>query len=157
MSSKMKRNNNTFTIAILLLLCFLSHAVSEEKDTVTINLDEKIVDEEENTPLKMTASESHMELIAQNGDIVLESSENVKLQARTGDIRMRTSNEVSVSAVSDVTIETNTGDIRFSTRGVGKAVRTDADMYVSRDLRVANRLTGSVLSDGRGGEIQNGT
>jgi len=108
-------------------------------------------------PLKMVASESRMELIAQNGDIALESSENVKVQARTGDIRMRSSNEVSISAVSDVTIETNTGDIRFSTQGVGKAVRIDADMYISRDLRVANRLTGSVLSDGKGGEIQNGT
>ena len=57
--------NNTFTIAILLLLCFLSHAVSEEEDTVTINLDEKIVDEEENLTSKEATCENETTTIAE--------------------------------------------------------------------------------------------
>ena len=57
--------NNTFVIAILLLLCFLSHPAASDEDTVTINLDEKIVDEEENLTSKEATCENETTTIAE--------------------------------------------------------------------------------------------
>ena len=62
---------------------------ADDKEEAVVTLTHGVLRSASETPLKLLAYESEIDMIAQNGDIRLESSDHIRVEARTGDVRVR--------------------------------------------------------------------
>eukprot|EP00939_MAST-03C_sp_MAST-3C-sp1_P001273 g1273.t1 len=105
------------------------------------------VESSDDTPLELRGR-SDFFARAEGGNLRLVASDHASIVAKTGDVAIESSNDVSIRGVSDIVLSTTTGDVRLATTGIGKGVHVDADLFVSHDLRVTDKISGASFTDG---------